>query len=187
MYDFRLRSIGVKADDIQFLKKILNDHVGIEVTNFKVQYKASVNGFGAKDFHKYCDNVSNLLVICQSKSLYLFGGFSVKCFESSEKRLIDDKSFIFTLLNPHSIPRTAFFPKPNGEAGPKAYSDRGPVYGGVNQGAIRIHDYSNKNGGISRHGQENSGYLDTTNCGNRLFTGHRDLEPLQEILALQIL
>jgi len=68
-------------------------------------YRATRDGFRAKDFHRKCDNFENTLVVIKSTEGNVFGGFASKPWNStptvgSKKGYVPDQSaFIFSLVN----------------------------------------------------------------------------------------
>ncbi len=58
-------------------KFVISLFVG-EVFNAKIVrlYKASSNGFGASDFHKFCDNKGPTLTLIKTTAGHTFGGFT---------------------------------------------------------------------------------------------------------------
>ena len=65
---------------------------------FKMIYNAKINGDTSKSFHELCDNHKNTLVILQTDTNNIFGGFASKTWNSMELgRKKDIKSFIFSL------------------------------------------------------------------------------------------
>ena len=68
-------------------------------------YRATRDGFGAKDFHSKCDNHSNTLTIFKAKqSSNIFGGFTSVEWDSSNGWKSDLNAFIFSLTNKDNKP-----------------------------------------------------------------------------------
>lgn len=84
--------------------------------SLELLYRASENGFGAKDFHKYCDNISQTLTIIKSKCGNVFGGYTSKTWNETENDsesceneeplpfVQDPDAFLFSLVNKHDYP-----------------------------------------------------------------------------------
>ncbi len=68
-------------------------------------YRASRDGFYAKDFHAKCDGHSNTLTIMKAKgSSNIFGGFTSVSCDSSNQYKSDANAFIFSLTNKDNKP-----------------------------------------------------------------------------------
>jgi hypothetical protein len=68
-------------------------------------YRATRDGFGAKDFHSKCDGHSNTLTIMKAKqSQFIFGGFTTVKWESSNRWKSDPNAFLFSLTNKDNTP-----------------------------------------------------------------------------------
>lgn len=90
--------------------KVLNDWMGIPGQNWDLIYRGSRDGFGSADFHRICDNKPQILVLLQSEEFWLFGGYSNTGWSRNMNSLPSEKSFLFTLTNPHAVPPTKFDP-----------------------------------------------------------------------------
>ena len=65
--------------------------------NYKTPLDDYENGYDdLKNFHKACDNESNILLLCKSKN-EIFGGFTPLCFLSDNTYGYDNDSFIFSI------------------------------------------------------------------------------------------
>lgn len=68
-------------------------------------YRASTDGFSAKNFHLKCDGFKNTLtVIRTSSTAHIFGGFTAAAWSQNEGRLYDNNAFIFSLVNNDNNP-----------------------------------------------------------------------------------
>jgi len=67
--------------------------------HWKLQYRATRDGFSAHNFHTKCDTAANTLTIIKSTNGNIFGGFTEKAWSSSVQYFIDSKAFIFSLVN----------------------------------------------------------------------------------------
>jgi len=66
-------------------------------------YRASEDGFRAKDFHEKCDGIPNTLTIVKSTSGNVFGGFTERPWKLNE--FFNNKNgFIFSLINKDGNP-----------------------------------------------------------------------------------
>jgi hypothetical protein len=103
---------------------------------FSLLWRGSRDGFEAREFHRRCDDHRNTLTVILDTKGNIFGGFTPVEWESGErhyKRDNSQKSFLFTLKNPHNIPARRV--KLNAEMKYLAiscYSGQGPCfYGGI--------------------------------------------------------
>jgi hypothetical protein len=75
--------------------------------NWSLLYRATMDGFGSRDFHSRCYGHSNTLTILKAKqSSYIFGGFTSVSWESptNKKFKSDTSAFIFSLTNGDNQP-----------------------------------------------------------------------------------
>ena len=146
-----------------------------KITDIKLIYRGSRDGFQSKNFHEKCDNKGETLTIIQSNDNYIFGGYTEINWESAENNLRKKgigNEFIFTLKNPHSI-------KPSKYNIKKKYlnssiicdSNLGPIFSGND---IRIEDNCNLNENkFTFYDSKNdeSCFSDNTGKKRLLFTG----------------
>ena len=63
-------------------------------------YRASLHGFGSKDFHDKCDGKKNTITIIKAaNSSFIFGGFTTAAWDQMSGWKRDPDSFIFSLTN----------------------------------------------------------------------------------------
>ena len=60
-------------------------------------YRATRDGFGAKDFHSKCDGKANTITIIKNNLNYVFGGYASEPWNSSFEDEIDSNAFLFSL------------------------------------------------------------------------------------------
>lgn len=101
-----LKYLGLKdsqildAGDVEALVSLCEFEIDQKWT---LVYRASIDGFGSKNFHSKCDTYSNTLTVVKTANLNVFGGYTEQKWSKTDK--IDDlKSFIFSLLNKESRP-----------------------------------------------------------------------------------
>jgi hypothetical protein len=86
---------------------------------FSLLWRGGRDGFRANDFHRHCDGHANILTLISDTNGNIFGGVTPVEWESRRpKRSGDDsyayktdpsqKSFLFTLKNPHNFPARVF-------------------------------------------------------------------------------
>ena len=92
-------------------------------------YRATKDGFGAKDFHSKCDGHSNTLTILKAKgSEFIFGGFTTAEWDSSSELKSDANAFIFSLTNKDNKPLKMKV-IPNEQSAIYCDSESGPIFG----------------------------------------------------------
>ena len=98
--DFNKSSI-VNNNNITFfdiIKQKIKDIYKRKKIGFRMIYNAKENGDSSQKFHELCDNINNTLVIVNTTTKNIFGGFASKTWNSMELgRKKDDKSFIFSI------------------------------------------------------------------------------------------
>jgi hypothetical protein len=138
---------------------------------FTLLWRGSRDGFGARDFHDRCDGHANTLTLIADTAGNIFGGFTPVKWESPSgpkfKSDASQKTFIFTLKNPHNLPAKKFSLK----AGWKnaviiCHSSCGPCFRGID-----VRDHSDANADSTTE----LGYYGYTNDtgvdGRSFFTG----------------
>jgi hypothetical protein len=78
--------------------------------HFSLLWRGSRDGFSARDFHSRCDGHANTLAVILDTEGNIFGGFTPVEWESRGGLTADlsQKSFLFTLKNPHNMPARRF-------------------------------------------------------------------------------
>jgi len=72
---------------------------------WRLLYRASQDGFGAKEFHSKCDGKSSTLTIAKVKhGSNIFGAYTNVSWESAHKWKHDSSAFIFSLTNKDNAP-----------------------------------------------------------------------------------
>jgi hypothetical protein len=112
------------------------------LTEAKLIYRASRDGFSASSFHSKCDNYSNTVTIIKTLSNSVFGGFTSAKWTSNGDWTYDPNAFIFSLRRSGNSnkerfnvtqPTYAFY----------SHSSYGPTFGGGHD--IYVSDSSNTN------------------------------------------
>jgi hypothetical protein len=97
---------------------------------FKLIYRATKDGFAAKDFHRRCDNISRTLTIIKVKDKpNIFGGFAETFWDSCKTFVRDDKAFIFSLVNQENKPIKINVDRSKSSTSIYCYSSCGPTFG----------------------------------------------------------
>ena len=66
-------------------------------SKFDMIYNSSYDGDEIKNLHKFCDGITNLLLVLETEEGYRFGGFSKIGFSSNKEDDIDNELFLFSL------------------------------------------------------------------------------------------
>jgi hypothetical protein len=74
---------------------------------FNLLWQGSRDGFIAREFHCRCDGRANTLMLILNTDGNVFGGFTAVKWENNCSYKGDDnlRNFLFTLRNPHRVPR----------------------------------------------------------------------------------
>jgi hypothetical protein len=73
-----------------------------------LKYRASRDGFSAKNFHSKCDGIPNTLTIIKSTNGNIFGGYAEEAWTSGTN-VTDQISFIISLINKENKPFVSMF------------------------------------------------------------------------------
>ena len=90
-------SVIMKENDFELINFALKSRMNKNVKELRKLYQASIDGDGLINFHSRCDNISNTLVLIQSKGNRRFGGFTSIAWDTSGDSKRDEKSFLFSL------------------------------------------------------------------------------------------
>ena len=89
-------------------EKLKNDLISLcklSEKQFRLNYRATRDGFEASSFHAKCDNKPRTLTIIRAANGYIFGGYTDVTWESTGRYKSDPNAFIFSLINAHSTPQ----------------------------------------------------------------------------------
>ncbi len=64
-------------------------------TRWRLVYRASVDGFAAKNFHEKCDGVPMTLSIVKTTNSFIFGGYASEPWDQTGEYICDKNAFIF--------------------------------------------------------------------------------------------
>jgi hypothetical protein len=151
---------------------------------FSLLWRGSRDGFSAKEFHDRCDGHANTLTVILDTEGNIFGGFTPVEWDSHSDFKADDsqKSFLFTVKNPHNFPARRFALK--AEKKQQAIYCHG-AYGPWFYGGIAVWIYGNTNKGSWTN--FDSSYINDTGLNNKVnfFTGSFNFQ-VKEIEVLEI-
>jgi hypothetical protein len=96
---------------------------------WKLQYRATRDGFTGENFHSKCDGIANTLTIIKSEHGNIFGGFIEKAWKSSSpgQYVADPNAFVFSLVNKENKPFKVICT--NSDYAFAGSSSYGPVFG----------------------------------------------------------
>ncbi|KAL6076557.1 TLDc domain-containing protein [Balamuthia mandrillaris] len=120
-------------------KKALGEWLGDSAPFWRLRYRASRDGFSHKRFHELCDDVGPTVCIgithAEPKS-YVYGGYNPSSWKLNSKPSDPtdedphNRTFIFSMHNPHGICPVRMFPKRTGRSQAWCYSPSyGPLFG----------------------------------------------------------
>ena len=114
---------------------------------WKLQYRATRDGFTANNFHSMCNRIANTLTIIKSEHGNILGGFTEKAWNSSNQFYFDPNAFIFSFFNKENKKMYLNRFKANKETPFGIYCDStyGPIFGGLKGRVISIASNSNLN------------------------------------------
>jgi hypothetical protein len=101
---------GWNSETVPDFPKLFED---FKKKRFTLLWRASRDGFGARDFHSRCNGHPNTLTVILDTNGNIFGGFTPVQWESRTKEQYEKadpslKTFLFTLTNPHNVPARKF-------------------------------------------------------------------------------
>jgi hypothetical protein len=148
-------------------------------------WRGSRDGFKKEEFHRRCDGHANTLTVILDTNGNIFGGFTPVEWESGYQWKGDDsqKSFVFTLKNPHNIPARRFGLKAEMKNfAIRCFSERGPYFGSGADFAVLDDCNANTNSG-TYFGRSYTN--DTGLEGKIVFTGSNHFQ-VKEIEVFEI-
>ncbi|KAK8794651.1 hypothetical protein WA158_001632 [Blastocystis sp. Blastoise] len=121
---------------------------------WKLLFRASEHNYSAIEFHKYCDNQGETVVLIKhighNNHINIFGGYTDQNWNCSGDYIPSSKEFLFTLSNEHNIPPTKY--KHNGEgSGICCFSCLGPIFGDGYDIFINDDCHTTTNSNIASH------------------------------------
>ena len=152
---------------IHYLKKKFNKEI---IDSIRI-YQATENGATASDFHRECDQNTNVIVLIKTIDGKKFGGYTSVGFSNFNRSYHDDTAFLF------SIDKREIYPNIKGKNAVDSFYNLGPCFSGD---SIKIYDNFLKNGGVT---VKNSGNFETNedfqiNNGKMAF-GIEEIEVLE--------
>ena len=153
---------------LNLIKEGIRHQLNKEIVGTNLIYRCSKDGDDCSIFHSKCDGISNTLVIGESESNKIFGGFTSQSWDQNEQTKYDDNAFLFQLnkMEIHYAIR--------GKGGIYCRKDFGPTFGNDHQfnlcfqdsieGSNREDAYDEKTNSFENNSKKNYIYE-----GNRIF------------------
>lgn len=150
--------------------------VGWYGTGWKLQYKATRDGWAASTFHQLCDGKGSTVTVIKANDC-LFGGYLSIPWQTTSAFGTDISASLFTLTNKHGIAPTQFRHGGNGNGANAAYLhvSYGPTFGGGHD----IYIADNAASSNSSYSNFPNAYQDTTGLGQTLFAGAYNFTPTE--------
>jgi len=152
--------------------ELINGWIHNELKNFayRIIYKATIHGFGSKQFHFFADGITNILVLGTTEKGERFGAFTPISFNGSNSHQNDNNSQSFLF----SINKKLKFKAKSTSNSIYDHTGYGPTFGSGHA----LHICHNSDIVASSYGNPNSEYENTTN--QKLF------EPSQKMKEIEV-
>ena len=109
--------------DVNIVNSGISSKLGKDIKNFKLLYKASIDGDEASKFHEKCDNHSNTVTIVQTNTGRRFGGFTTQTWNHSGGYKNESNSFVFSIEN-----KECYYAS-NSSNSIYCHNNNGPIFG----------------------------------------------------------
>jgi hypothetical protein len=121
-------------------------------------YRASRDGFSARDFHLNCDKLPNTLVVIKSSMGQVFGGYTRAAWDESGCHKTDKDAFLFSLINKENEPVKLKIIPGQEKYAILCHSSYGPIFGNDNEDANDIVICSNSHANRDSHSNLGSSF-----------------------------
>eukprot|EP00475_Leptophrys_vorax_P020232 TRINITY_DN27687_c0_g1_i7.p1 TRINITY_DN27687_c0_g1~~TRINITY_DN27687_c0_g1_i7.p1 ORF type:complete len:455 (+),score=89.28 TRINITY_DN27687_c0_g1_i7:165-1367(+) len=111
-----------------------------KLSNAKLLYRASRDGFTSSNFHSRCDNQGATLTVIRSTTAHVFGGYASRPWDSSNRSYNAEGSWLFTLTQ---LPAAKFPSKQGNQQHMHPHSTYGPIFGQGHD--LLVYNNSNSN------------------------------------------
>ena len=116
------------------IKAIPNYNKFDDMPSIQTIFQSSLNGATAKNFHKFCDGESNIIVMVETDKGKRFGGFTSIGFNSDEEEKKDYYSFLF------SFDLMKIYKNKSGKKAIFCQKNSGPYFGDKDNKDLQISD-----------------------------------------------
>lgn len=123
---------------INFIKGGIKHQLNKEIINTKLLYRCTKDGDDCAIFHQKCDGIPYTLVIGESVSNKIFGGFTSQKWDQNSGSKNDDNAFIFQL----NLMKIYYVIK--GKGGIYCDNKYGPTFGNNKHFSLCFQDYRGK-------------------------------------------
>ena len=108
---------------INLIKAGIRHQLNKDIIGTSLIYRCSKDGDDCSIFHQKCDGISNTLVIGESESNKIFGGFTSQSWVQENETKYDDNAFLFQLnrMEIHYVIK--------GKGGTTCHKEFGPTFG----------------------------------------------------------
>ena len=89
----------IKLKELYLIENEIKKNFNRNISSYQLLYRASRDGFGAKDFHRKCDGRGYTLIIVKTTSGKRFGGFTEDEWDQCSEYKNGKKGFVFSLDN----------------------------------------------------------------------------------------
>jgi hypothetical protein len=132
-------------------------------------YRASRDGFMARDFHRLCDNKGATVTVIRSKKGYVFGGYVDQSWNCSDVWVASSSAFLFSLVRPSSsVAMKLPLNGTNNQYAMRCDSLYGPKFGNYD---IEVHESANTNSNSYTNLGRSYKLPDGIEDGRTFFTG----------------
>ncbi|XP_077862422.1 kelch-like protein 2 [Saccoglossus kowalevskii] len=134
-------------DDKLKYQRDLNNWYGNPIVEWRLLYRASMNGYSADNFHDHCDGFSPTYIIIQGNDGCICGGFTDIPWSSGDgsrgKYFASERTYLFSLVNTEGIPPVKYKIN-NNKLAVCHHARYGPIFGGGADLCISSNCHTNK-------------------------------------------
>ena len=92
-----MNSTIMEIEEFDMIHSEIKQRIYKKIKSIKKLYQATIDGVEPNNFHKKCDNISNILVLYKTQCSRRFGGFTSVCWTSKTGPTLDPNYFLFSL------------------------------------------------------------------------------------------
>ena len=154
---------------LNLIKEGIRHQLNKDIVGTNLLYKCSKDGDDCSNFHVKCDGISNTLVIGESDSNKIFGGFTSQSWDNKSKTKYDNYAFLFQLnkVEIHYVIK--------GKGGINCNGKYGPTFGNRERFNICFQDEGKSLEGYNREDNydENTNSYENNSKKNYIYEGKR--------------
>eukprot|EP01084_Bolivina_argentea_P224955 380268_1 len=95
--------IILRENDKEYLIEILSQTLKTSKFTMSLLYNGKKNGFESSTFHNCCDGKGKTVIICETQSGNIFGGYTSITRESNNGWLMDKNAFLFLIRSNNKL------------------------------------------------------------------------------------